>query len=190
MPVARPELPYHRSALQPYLSSEQVNRHHEYQVHIIERLNALTANTRWADCTLEELVRTGQGQVAELAGMATHQARYWLSVHPRGGEPNARVTARLQADFGGAAGLKQHMIKAAASVFGSGWVCLVQHAHGHLAVVATRNGATAMTGAQQVLLACSLWEHAYYLDYRQERSRYLDAFWTLANWEQVNRQLA
>ncbi|MCL7714203.1 superoxide dismutase [Stenotrophomonas mori] len=191
MPVELPDLPYARDALHPHLSAETVALHHDgHQRRCVEAVNTLATGTDLEASPLEDIVRNSQGALFEAAAQAWNHAFYWQCLHPRaGGEPHGRLAERIAQQFGDTARLREEFNHAAMAVFGSGWAWLVQHPDGRLAIVATRNAATPLTGDSTPLLACNLWEHAYYTDYQNDRARYLQAFWKLVNWDFVSARL-
>ncbi|KAB7764079.1 superoxide dismutase [Xanthomonas maliensis] len=191
MPIEHLALPYSRAALEPHLSAATLEAHHG-MLHRgdVERLNAIIADSEFAELTLEQLVAQAQGTLFHLAAQVCNHNLYWQCLRPRGGgEPLGRLGDGIARAFGDFALFKQEFNRLALGVAGSGWAWLVQRPDGSLAVVATRNASTPLSGPDTPLLACDLWEHAYYLDYRHDRARYLDAFWKLVNWEFVASRL-
>lgn len=180
-------LPYDRAALAPHLSAETLDHHHgKHQRELVERLNAQIAGTEFAELGLEDLVRRAQGSVFQHASEVWNHAFYWRGLRARGGgEPGGALGERLARSFGDFARFKADFERMALAVFGSGWVWLVQRPDGALALVGTGNAGSPLTGDDTPLLACDLWEHAYWGDYRGDRARYLEAFWKLVNWEFV-----
>lgn len=185
MPIEFQPLPYALNALEPHVSADTLySQYTEFHRHCIDTLNACIAGSEFANATLEEIVRGAQGSLSELAAQAWNQTLYWQSLRPRGGgEPSGPLGEKIAQAFGSAAGLRQEFERAGLALFGSGWLWLVQRPDDALAVVVTRNAATPATGNDTVLLACSLWEHAYYLDHQNNRAAYLAAFWKLVNWD-------
>lgn len=191
MPVELPELPYSRTALQPHISTRTLDLHHgRHHRAYVDAVNAGIAGTELAEASLEEIVLGSQGSLFEAAAQAWNHAFYWQCLHPRAGdEPHGPLAERIARHFGDVQKLRDEFNRAALAVFGSGWVWLVQHADGSLAVVTTRNANTPLTGTGTPLLACDLWEHAYYTDHQNDRAGYLQAFWRLVNWDFVASQL-
>ncbi|MCW4453829.1 superoxide dismutase [Flavobacterium sp. MXW15] len=185
MPVEFPDLPYPSNALQPHLSAEALElRHGTHHRACVDAVNAGIAGTEFAEMGLEEIVRHSQGSLFEAAAQAWNHGFQWQCLHPRGGgEPDGPLAERIARHFGDTQRLREEFNRVALSIFGSGWTWLVQHPDGALTVIGTRNAATPLTGDSIPLLACCVWEHAYYLDYRNDRASYLDAFWKLANWD-------
>ena len=194
MPIELPPLPYERSALEPHISAETVDFHHgKHQRGYVDRLNELVAGTDLAEAPLEEIVRTAQGAVFNNAAQAWNHAFYWQCLRPAagggGGVPSGALAEAIDKAFGGVEALRGQFDALALKVFGSGWVWLVQRADGGLALAATSNAATPLTGSDVPLLACDVWEHAYYIDYRNARGKYLEAFWNLVDWDFVAANL-
>jgi len=191
MPVQLPDLPYSRTALQPHISAQTLELHHgRHHQAYVDAVNARIAGTEMDEMPLEEIVRNSQGALFEAAAQAWNHSFHWQCLHPRAGEePHGVLADRINRQFGDVQKLREEFNRAAMAVFGSGWAWLVQHADGRLAVVTTRNANTPLTGDSTPLLACDLWEHAYYTDYQNDRLRYLQAFWKLVNWDFAASQL-
>ncbi len=191
MPLELPRLPYDRAALQPHLSAETLDLHHGRHLRgYLDTVNARIEGTELAELPLEEIVRQSQGSLFDAAAQAWNHQFYFQCLHPRaGGDPQGRLGELVTRHFGDAKRLREAFDRAAMSLFGSGWVWLVQHPNGALAIQVTRNAGTPLTGESTPLLACDVWEHAYYIDYQNERARYLESFWKLVNWDFVTAQL-
>lgn len=191
MPFELPRLPYDRTALQPHLSATSLDLHHgQHHRAYVDAVNARTEGTELAGLPLEAIVRQSQGSLFDAAAQAWNLAFYWQCLGPRaGGDPQGRLGERVSRHFGDARRLREEFDRVALGLFGSGWVWLVQHPSGALAIQATRNAGTPLTGDSTPLLACDVWEHAYYTDFQNDRGRYLEAFWKLVNWDFVASQL-
>jgi Fe-Mn family superoxide dismutase len=191
MPIELTPLPYDRAALAPHLSAETLDYHHgKHQRAYVERLNELIAGTEFADLALEEIVRRAQGSLFNQAAQVWNHEFYWQCLRPRGGgEPGGALGEKIAQAFGDTNLLREEFNRSAMATFGSGWTWLVQRADGNLAVVSTSNASTPLTGEDTPLLACDVWEHAYYIDYRNGRAQYLEAFWKLVNWDFVASRL-
>jgi len=193
MPLELPALPYDRTALEPHLSGETLDQHHgHHQRALLERTNALIAGTDLDDAPLEAIVRKAQGELFDCAAQAWNNAFYWHSLRPSaagGGAPSGALAEAITQQFGDVATLRSRFNTVALRHFGAGWVWVVQRPDGRLGIAATANAATPLTGEDTPLLAVSLWEHASYLDYRDNRQRYLDAFWQLVSWDSVAARL-
>ncbi len=191
MPIELTPLPYDRAALAPHLSAETLDYHHgKHQRAYVDRLNELIAGTEFAELMLEDIVRRAQGQLFNQAAQVWNHEFYWQCLRPRGGgEPGGKLGEKIAQAFGDFAHFRAEFERLVLATFGSGWVWLVQRADGQLAVVSTTNASTPLTGDDTPLLACDVWEHAYYIDYRNGRAQYLEAFWKLVNWEFVASRL-
>jgi len=191
MPIEHVALPYSRAGLEPHLSSATLEAHHGvYHRSEVEQLNARIEGSEFAEMTLEDIIAKAQGSLFHLAAQVWNHNFYWQCLRPRsGGEPLGRLSESIATSFGDFVHFKQEFNRVALRISGSGWVWLVQRPDGGLAVVATPNASTPLTGPDIPLLACDLWEHAYYLDYQQDRTHYLDAFWKLINWDFVASRL-
>jgi Fe-Mn family superoxide dismutase len=188
-----PPLPYKTDALEPYLSAETLEYH--YGVHhraYICKLNELVTDDRYTEMSLEEIIaHAPPGPVLNNAAQAWNHAFYWQCMSANGGGmPNETLNRVINQWFGSLDCFRQTFEKACLSLFGSGWVWLVRERDGSLAIRALRNAGNPISNGHQPLLACDLWEHAYYLDHRTQKTRYLHAFWDLINWDFVAANLA
>lgn len=187
-----PALPWAEDALAPHISPETIdyhyNKHHKTYV---TNLNNLTEGKPEADMSLEELVKTSTGGLFNNAAQVWNHTFYWNCLSPNGGgEPTGAVAEAINKAFGSFAQFKEAFSKVCATTFGSGWGWLVKNSDGSLALVSTSNAGCPLTEGQTPLLTCDVWEHAYYVDYRNSRPNYLEAFWNLVNWEFVEKNLA
>ncbi|WP_434213248.1 superoxide dismutase [[Pseudomonas] boreopolis] len=191
MPIELPPLPYSRSALEPYLSAATLDSHHgQHHRNYVEELNARIEGTEFADLALEEIVRRAQGSLFDTAAQVWNHGFYWQCMRARGGgDPTGALAEKIAQSFGGVTQLRQEFDRAALALFGSGWVWLVQRPDGLLAVASTPHAGTPLTGSDTPLLACDVWEHAYYLDHQNARAAYLEAFWKVVNWDFVASRL-
>jgi Fe-Mn family superoxide dismutase len=185
MAIQLPALPYERDALQPHISAETLDYHYgRHHLAYVNNLNTLIQGTPQADASLEEIIRTSSGAVFNNAAQAWNHTFYWHSLSPNGGgKPGGRLAEAIDRAFGSFEAFKAEFDKSAIGNFGSGWTWLVQRADGSLGIVNTSNAATPITGSDRPLLTADVWEHAYYIDYRNARPKYLEAFWQLVNWE-------
>ena len=194
MAIELPPLPYEHSALEPHISAETVEFHHgKHQRAYVDRLNALVAGTGFAEASLEEIVRKAQGEMFNNAAQTWNHAFYWQCLRPSagggGGTPSGALAEAIDKAFGGFDAFRQQFDALAMRTFGSGWVWLVRRTDGGLALAMTANAATPLTGSDTPLLTCDVWEHAYYIDYRNARAKYLEAFWNVVNWDFVASNL-
>ncbi len=192
MAIELPALPYDRAALEPHISAETIDFHYsKHHQTYVTNLNNLIAGTEFESADLESIVRKAQGGMFNNAAQVWNHSFYWNCLKPNGGgEPTGKLAEAIDAAFGSFDAFKAEFTKTAIGTFGSGWAWLVQRADGSLALVSTSNAATPLTGTDKPLLTCDVWEHAYYVDYRNARPKYVEAFWNLVNWDFVSAQMA
>lgn len=180
-----PALPYAKDALSPHLSAETLEFHHgKHHQTYVTNLNNLVPGTEFDGLSLEEIIKKSSGGVFNNAAQIWNHTFYWNSLSPNGGgEPSGVLADAINAKFGSFAGFQEEFTKCAVTTFGSGWAWLVKNADGSLALVSTSNAGCPLTTGQVPLLTCDVWEHAYYIDYRNARPKYLEAFWALVNWD-------
>jgi superoxide dismutase, Fe-Mn family len=185
MAIELPPLPYDKNALEPHISAETLEFHYgKHHKAYVDKLNAAIEGTELADATLEDIVRKSSGGMFNNAAQAWNHTFYWNSMGPNGGgEPSGKLAEAINKAFGSLDKFKEAFSTSAAGNFGSGWTWLVQRPDGALAIVNTSNAATPITGNDTPLLTMDVWEHAYYIDYRNARPKYIEAFWNLVNWE-------
>ncbi len=187
------ELPFARAALEPYIGAETVGFHFDkHHAGYLDKLNALAAGTRWADLSLEEIIRKADdAALHDNAAQVWNHDMYWLSIDPeRDSEPHQATRDALIQHFGSVDDFRRELAEAAKSRFGSGWAWLVKEGSRKLKVVATGNADNPLENNQVPLLTINVWEHAYYLDYRNRRADYVDAFVEhLINWECIASRL-
>ena len=186
-----PALPYSNDALGPHISPETLEYHYgKHHNAYVTNLNNLTADTPWAEKSLEEIVREADGALFNDAAQVWNHSFYWSCLSPAGGgAPSGALATAIDSAFGSFAAFQEAFTKAAATQFGSGWAWLVKDAAGELAIVQTSNAGNPMTDGATPLMTCDVWEHAYYVDYRNARPQYIAAFWQLVNWDFVAGQL-
>lgn len=187
-----PALPYAKNALEPHISAETIEFHYgKHHQTYVTNLNNLVAGTENEGKDLETLIKTASGGLFNNAAQVWNHTFYWNCLSPKGGgEPDGALAAAINKSFGSFAEFKDQFSKTAITTFGSGWAWLVKKADGSLALISTSNAQTPVTGDDTPLLTCDVWEHAYYVDYRNARPKYVEAFWQLVNWEFVNKQFA
>lgn len=180
-----PALPYANDALAPHISVETIEYHYgKHHQTYVTNLNNLVPGTEFEGLSLEEIVKKSSGGIFNNAAQIWNHTFYWHSLSPNGGgEPAGELAAAIEKSFGSFEKFKEEMTKTAIGTFGSGWAWLVKNPDGSLALVSTSNAATPLTTEQKPLLTVDVWEHAYYIDYRNLRPKYLEAFWALVNWE-------
>jgi superoxide dismutase, Fe-Mn family len=157
----------------------------------VTNTNNQIKGTEFENMDLVAIIKKAQGGLFNNAAQVWNHTFYWNCLSPKGGgEPSGKLADAVKKAFGGFAQFKEEFTKTAVGTFGSGWAWLVQRADGGLALVSTSNAATPLTGTDRPLLTCDVWEHAYYIDYRNARPKYLEAFWNLTNWEFAASQMA
>ena len=191
MAIELPALPYDRTALEPHISAETIDYHYsKHHQTYVTNLNNLIAGTEFESADLETIVRKSQGGLFNNAAQVWNHTFYWNCLKPNGGgAPTGKLAEAIDTAFGSFDAFKAEFTKTAIGTFGSGWAWLVQRADGSLALVSTSNAATPLTGTDKPLLTCDVWEHAYYVDYRNARPKYVEAFWNLVNWDFVSAQM-
>ncbi|MBW7984360.1 superoxide dismutase [Fe] [Enterobacillus tribolii] len=187
-----PALPYAQNALEPHISAETLEYHYgKHHNTYVVNLNNLVKGTEFEGKSLEEIIKTSSGGVFNNAAQVWNHTFYWNCLSPNGGgEPTGAVAEAINKAFGSFAAFKDELTKAAVGNFGSGWTWLVKKADGSVAIVNTSNAATPLTTTDKPLLTVDVWEHAYYIDYRNARPKYLENFWALVNWDFVAKNLA
>ena len=192
MAFTLPPLPYDSSALAPHISRETLEFHHgKHQNTYITNLNTLIAGTEFEQMSLEEIVRKSSGGLFNNAAQVWNHTFYWHCLSPTGGgEPDGALAAAINQTFGSFAQFKEKFTATAVTTFGSGWGWLVKNSDGSLELLSTSNAGTPATSGKKALLTCDVWEHAYYIDYRNARPGYLAAFWNLVDWSFVAKNFA
>jgi Fe-Mn family superoxide dismutase len=185
-----PPLPYAQDALEPDISKETLEYHYgKHHATYVDKLNKLIQDTGYADMSLEDIIRTANGAVFNNAAQVWNHTFYWHCLSPDGGgSPDNRIAAAIERDFSSFEEFREQFTREAAGLFGSGWVWLTRQPNGQLAIMATENAGTPLREGAIPLLTCDVWEHAYYIDYRNSRPKYLEAFWKRVNWDFVNEQ--
>ncbi|MTI14506.1 superoxide dismutase [Fe] [Sansalvadorimonas verongulae] len=187
-----PALPYERDALEPHISKETLDYHYgKHHNTYVVKLNGLVEGTEMASQSLEEIIKTSTGGVFNNAAQTWNHTFYWNCLSPNGGgQPTGALADAINAAFGSFEEFVAKFSEMAVNNFGSSWTWLVKNADGSVEIVNTSNAATPLTTDQKPLLTCDLWEHAYYIDYRNVRPDYLKAFWALVNWEFAQENFA
>ncbi|QEZ45748.1 superoxide dismutase [Fe] [Cupriavidus oxalaticus] len=180
-----PPLPYAHDALAPHISKETLEFHHDkHHQTYVTNLNNLIKGTEFENATLEEIVKKSSGGIFNNAAQVWNHTFYWDSLKPNGGgQPTGALADAINAKWGSFDKFKEEFTKVAVGTFGSGWAWLVKKADGSLDLVSTSNAATPLTTDAKPLLTCDVWEHAYYIDYRNARPKYVEAFWNVVNWD-------
>ena len=180
-----PELPYAKDALQPHISAETLEFHHgKHHATYVTKLNGLIPGTEFEGKSLEDIIKSSSGGVFNNAAQIWNHTFYWHSLSPNGGgAPTGALADAITAKWGSFEAFQAEFNDKAVNNFGSSWTWLVKNSDGSLDIVNTSNAATPITGDQTPIITVDLWEHAYYIDFRNVRPKYLEAFWALANWE-------
>jgi len=180
-----PALPYAKEALQPHISAETLEYHYgKHHATYVANLNKMIAGTEFENMPLEEIVKKASGGIFNNAAQTWNHTFYWNSLAPNaGGEPTGALADAITKSFGSFAQFKEKFAATAVGTFGSGWAWLVKNADGTLALESTSNANTPLKEGKKPLLTCDVWEHAYYIDYRNARAAYVEAFWKVVNWK-------
>ena len=186
-----PALPYPNDALEPHISAETLEYHHgKHHASYVRKLNKQIPGTEFESASLEEIIRKASGGIFNNGAQVWNHTFYWNCLSPDGGgNPVGALAQVIDRTFGDFTQFKERFSESAATNLGSGWTWLVKNPDGSLAVVNTSNADNPMTDGSQPLLTCDVWEHAYYIDYRNARKKYIDAFWNLVNWDFVTQNL-
>ena len=187
-----PALPYAMDALAPTLSQETLEYHYgKHHQAYVTNLNNLIPGTEFESMSLEDIVMKSSGGIFNNAAQVWNHTFYWNCLSPNGGgAPTGALAAAIDAKFGSFEEFKKQFNQSAATNFGSGWTWLVKNADGSLEIFNTSNAGTPMTSGKQALLTLDVWEHAYYIDYRNMRPKYLETMWNIVNWDFVAANFA
>jgi len=187
-----PALPFEMDALEPVISKETLEFHHgKHHASYVTNLNNLTAGTDLDGLSLEETISKASGGIFNNAAQVWNHTFYWNCLSPNGGaEPEGALAEAINETFGSFAEFKEAFSKSAATNFGSGWTWLVKNADGSIEIFNTSNAGTPMTEGKSALLTVDVWEHAYYVDYRNARPKYLEEIWKIINWDFVSNNFA
>lgn len=186
-----PPLPYPKDALKPYISEETLEYHWgKHHKAYIDKLNKLLESSpEFQKKSLEEIIKSSSGALFNNAAQAWNHSFYWKCLTPKSKKkPEKNLAQKIDSTFGSFDEFKAKFKDSALNNFGSGWTWLVKKKDGSLAIVNTSNAQNPMTGGDKPLLTLDVWEHAYYIDYRNERGKYIDNFWQIVNWEFVESQ--
>lgn len=192
MPITLPELPYPKTALTPHISEETLNYHYgkHHQAYVNKLNGLLENNSEFAKASLEEMIKNSSGAIFNNAAQVWNHTFYWNSLSPTGGNNPSQETAdALEKAFGSVEKFKEQFTACALGQFGSGWAWLVKNANGKLEIQSTGNANNPLQQGNTPILTCDVWEHAYYIDYRNARPSYLSAFWNIVNWDFVTKNI-
>ena len=192
MEHALPTLPYGLDALAPHISKETLEFHYgKHHQTYVTNLNNLQKGTEFESMSLEDTVKKSSGGIFNNAAQVWNHTFYWMGLKPQGGgAPSGALADAINAKWGSFDKFKEEFTKCAVGTFGSGWAWLVKKADGSLDLVSTSNAATPLTSDAKPLLTCDVWEHAYYVDYRNARPKYVESFWNVVNWDFVAKNFA
>ena len=188
-----PALPYAQDALEPHISAETLEYHYgKHHQTYVDKLNGLLPGTDFEGKSLEEVIRGAKGGIFNNAAQVWNHSFYWNCLSPNGGgKASGAVADAINSSFGSYEQFQQEFTNSAINNFGSGWTWLVKNEDGSVAIVNTSNADSPLTSKGVTpLLTVDVWEHAYYIDYRNARPKYMEAFWALVNWDFVNANLA
>jgi Fe-Mn family superoxide dismutase len=197
MAFTLPELPWAKDALQPTISSETIEFHYgKHHKAYVDNLNKLAPGTKYESMSLEEVIKASYGQTNEKkvfnnSAQVWNHTFFWSSLAPKaGGNPTGAIATAIDKSFGSFNDFKTKFSDAAVGQFGSGWAWLVKHNDGSLGIEATSNADTPFATGTRCILTIDVWEHAYYIDYRNARAKFVEAFWNLVNWDFANKNFA
>lgn len=180
-----PKLPYALDALQPALSKETLEYHYgKHHKAYVDNLNKLVPGTEFENLSLEQIIMKASGPVFNNAAQIWNHTFYWHCLTPKGhGEPTGKLADAINKKFGSFDAFKKTFTESALKLFGSGWTWLAQDANGELEIINESNAGLPMKSNKRALLTCDVWEHAYYIDYRNVRGNYIESFWKIVNWD-------
>ncbi len=189
--VELPKLPFAEDALSPAISAETIAYHYgKHHRAYVNTVNQLIPGTEYENMDLERIIRSSSGKLFNNAAQVWNHTFYWNSLAPKaGGTPEAEVGRQIGKAFGSFDEFKTQFSAAAVGTFGSGWAWLVKKPNGSLEIRSTSNAEPAFLNGDIPLITCDVWEHAYYIDYRNDRAAYVKAFWNVVNWEFAERNL-
>lgn len=190
--IELPALPYPVDALEPHISAETLNYHYlKHHQTYVDNLNKIIAQQPELEkMSLEEIIHSSTGPTFNNAAQVWNHTFYWNCLSPHGGgEPKNQLRKLIERDFGSFESFKVMFNEAALKTFGSGWAWLIETPQNKLEIISTSNALTPLSSENKPLLTCDVWEHAYYIDYRNSRANYLKAFWNLVNWDFSEQQL-
>jgi Fe-Mn family superoxide dismutase len=187
-----PPLPYAKDALQPHISQETLEYHYgKHHQAYVTNLNNLIKGTEFENASLEDIIKKSSGGVFNNSAQVWNHTFFWNCMKPNGGgAPTGALADAINAKWGSFDKFKEEFAKSCVSNFGSGWTWLVKKGDGSVDIVNTSNAGTPLTGSDKPLLTCDVWEHAYYIDYRNARPKFVEAFWNVVNWDFAAKNLA
>ncbi len=183
-----PKLPFAMDALAPYISKETLEYHYgKHHAAYVNKLNQLIPGSKFENMGLEEIIVKSSGPIFNNAAQVWNHTFYWHCLKPQGGgEAHGNLAEAIKASFGSYQAFKEKFSQAAVGQFGSGWAWLVKNEDGSLEIYSTPNANNPMLDDKVAILTCDVWEHAYYIDTRNDRAKYVENFWQVVNWEFAN----
>ncbi|MCK9453817.1 superoxide dismutase [Sulfurimonas sp.] len=179
-----PKLPFANNALEPFISAETIEYHYgKHHIAYANKLNELIKGTEFEKMSLSAIIKNSDGVIFNNAAQVFNHDFYWKSLSGSKSAPTGKFLLKINNDFGSIEALKEEFIKAGTTLFGSGWVWLVREPKGQLMIKQTENAKNPLASHLVPLFVCDVWEHAYYIDYRNLRAKYLEEFWNHINWE-------
>ncbi len=187
-----PPLPYAMEALAPHISKETLEFHYgKHHKTYVDTLNKLIDGTKFQDMALEDVIRKSDGKIYNNAAQDWNHTFFWNCMGPGcGGDPSDDLAGAILNKFKSFSEFKKQFSEAAVAQFGSGWAWLVRNKDGSVAIETTSNAINPLTSDKTALLTCDVWEHAYYIDYRNARAKFLEAFWSVVNWDFANKNFS
>ncbi|MCX7908272.1 MAG: superoxide dismutase [Fe] [Ignavibacteria bacterium] len=185
------ELPFQKDSLVPYISEETIEYHYgKHHQTYVNNLNNLIVGTEFENMSLEDIILKSQGGIFNNAAQTWNHTFFWCCLSPNGGgKPTGQLLTEIESNFGSFEEFKKQFSNAAITLFGSGWAWLVKSPSGNLEIVQTSNAGNPLTDGKKPLLTIDVWEHAYYIDYRNARPKFVEAFWEIVNWDFVSKNL-
>jgi superoxide dismutase, Fe-Mn family len=192
MSFIQPQLPYDLGALSPFVSEEQMTYHYgKHHAAYFTNLNGLVDGKPESEKALKEVVVKAEGPVFNNAAQAWNHSFFWHCMSPSGGgTPKGELLSRIERDFGSFDVFKEQFSTAATKLFGSGWAWLAADVAGKLEIMPLSNADTPLRHGKEPILTLDVWEHAYYIDYRNLRPKFIQGFWDVVNWDFVTKNLA
>lgn len=186
-----PPLPYENGELEPHISKQTIEFHYgKHHQSYVDKVNKLKEGTPFEDASLEDIIRKADGGLFNNGAQVWNHTFYWNCLKPGGsGEPSGKLQEAIEKEFGSFEKFKEKFTEAATTLFGSGWTWLVQTAEGKLEIIKKSNADNPLRDGHTPLLTCDMWEHAFYLDRQNRKPEYLEAFWSLVDWDAVASRL-
>ncbi len=187
MAFTLPELPYKLDALKPFLSEEQMTFHYtKHHAAYFNKLNPLVEGKPEASMSLRELIVKASGGIFNNAAQAWNHTFFWDCMSPSGGgKPAGKLAAAIESSFGSFDAFKEQFSNAASTLFGSGWAWLAADPSGKLEIMSLGNADNPIKYGKEPVLTIDVWEHAYYIDYRNDRPKFVSGFWDVLNWKEA-----